>query len=603
MTVEPERTVRNSVVMEKSQCSGRGELGRAVEGENSSRTNETLNRGQVERTAETPSLRSLSPPAGLKVRKRDNEQVEPAAMEPLRCSLRPPVLVDLVTNGSLKVSKVVAEDVSVSEKVAEVPFVLVEGKTGKSSGNSTTGKSSYKDVAHIAVVENRFFVTININGTNYSAMVDLGAQVTVVSPGTANRFKSRLKTPTTVVKGVSGEEPGALGDLKLHLEIGGNCGALTACAVARCAHDLILSVDFWNEWMEEFSIERREWRPKGSKSWIPFASNEKGSAHIFAECAGLTKYRETQREQVLHSIALKPGTAPAVTDLIKHIIDVSNARPIKTSMRRMSLPILSFAQEETMQIWRAEIIRPSDYQWSSAPVIVKKAVGTYRFCLDLCPVNKVTKIDACPIPNLDSILDRLRSAVFLSKIDLRSAFWQIPLKESSKQYTVFAVLGSGLWEFERIPFGRVNASATFMQLMDALFGPEYSPNVFWYMDDSLVVSTSFEDHMAWLGRVLRRLVEVGLEINLGKSDFFCTEVTHLGYRLDCEGLRPDPERIQPILDYSVPRNIEQLRRFLGMVGWYARFIENESDAKVPLMKLIKKNQLWMWGEQQETFER
>ncbi|KAG7196311.1 hypothetical protein KM043_000003, partial [Ampulex compressa] len=144
---------------------------------------------------------------------------------------------------------------------------------------------------------------------------------------------------------------------------------------------------------------------------------------------------------LVRRIVPEPGESPAVTKVIEHVIEVGDARPIKTPMRRMSPQILAFVQEETMRLWKAGIIRPSNSQWCNAPVVVRKQDGGYRLCLDFRPVNKVTKTDAYPMPSMDSILDRLRGAVYLSKIDLRAAFWQIPLSETSKQYTAYAVPG------------------------------------------------------------------------------------------------------------------------------------------------------------------
>ena len=118
-----------------------------------------------------------------------------------------------------------------------------------------------------------------------------------------------------------------------------------------------------------------------------------------------------------------------------------------------------------------------------------------------------------------------------------------------------------------------------------------------------VVTEGFEEHLKCVEVVVIRLVRAGLTVNRKKCEFFCYQVAYFGYLLDRDGLHPNPERVEPIVQYPVPRNVKTLRRFLGMVGWYARFIENESEVKIPLVRLLQKRLTWSWGEeQQQAFE-
>ena len=120
-------------------------------------------------------------------------------------------------------------------------------------------------------------------------------------------------------------------------------------------------------------------------------------------------------------------------------------------------------------------------------------------CFDYHDVNKAMKKDVYLIPNMDAILDRLRNARYISKVDLRQAYYQVPLERSSRKYTAFALPGSGLWPFTRMPFGLANAPATFQRLIDALFGSECEPYVFCYFDDIIVVTETLDEHLEWLG--------------------------------------------------------------------------------------------------------
>ena len=156
------------------------------------------------------------------------------------------------------------------------------------------------------------------------------------------------------------------------------------------------------------------------------------------------------------------------------------------------------------------MIEPSTSQWCSAPVIVTKSNGNHRFCIDFRELNKVTRPDAYPMPSVDSILDRLRDARYISKIDLRQAYFQVLLEEESQKFTAFAVQGSRLWQFKRLAFGLNNGSVTFSRIIDSLFGPECQPHVFGYLDDVIVITKTFEEHLQWLEFVLKKVVDVGL---------------------------------------------------------------------------------------------
>ena len=167
--------------------------------------------------------------------------------------------------------------------------------------------------------------------------------------------------------------------------------------------------------------------------------------------------------------------------------------------------------------------------------MVKKADGGYRLCIDFRKLNDVAKKDAYPMRNMSDILDKLRSARYISKIDLSQAFHQIPLSEDSKQYTAFTVPGKGLFQYKRMPFELSGSPAFFQRLLDRLITPEFKPYAFAYLDGIILVGESFEDHMDWLEKVLEVIVKSGLTINREKSEFCANQVRYLGYLVDQQG--------------------------------------------------------------------
>ncbi|XP_039310315.1 uncharacterized protein K02A2.6-like [Solenopsis invicta] len=289
----------------------------------------------------------------------------------------------------------------------------------------------------------------------------------------------------------------------------------------------------------------------------------------------LTSDQERRLEEFLENHVPKQVANPGVTKLTEHRIDVGQHRPVKQRCYLVSPKVQDAIREEINKMLEAGIIEPSFSEWSNPIVMVKKTTSKYRFCLDFWKINSISKKDAYPLPNMNGILDKLRPAHYISTIDLSQAYFQIPLAKESREITAFSVPGKGLYHFTRMPYGLTGAPATFQRLLDKLIGPEMEPHAFAYLDDIVVVTSTFEEHLEWLQRVLDKIAAAGLTINPGK------------FR---EGLTIDPDKVQPILEYPAPRNLKQLRRFLGMSSWYHRFIPQFATLSEPLTRLLRKNQ-------------
>ena len=236
-------------------------------------------------------------------------------------------------------------------------------------------------------------------------------------------------------------------------------------------------------------------------------------------------------------------------------------------------------------------------------MLVKKSNGKARLCLDSRALNLVTIKDAYPMPKIDGIIGRLDTTRYISSIDLKDAFWQIPLDESSKEKTAFAIPGRPLYQFTRMPFGLCNAAQAMCRLMDRVIPNEMRESVFVFIDDLLVVSPDFESHMRQLEKVAYFLRKANLTINMEKSKFVMKQTKYLGYVIGDGCVKTDPEKVKAIVEYSAPKTVKQVRRFLGMCGWYRRFIANYADVSEPITNLLKKSASFVWTkEAEEAFE-
>ena len=199
------------------------------------------------------------------------------------------------------------------------------------------------------------------------------------------------------------------------------------------------------------------------------------------------------------------------------------------------------------------------------------------------------KADAYRLPYMDTILCKLQKAKFVSTLDLSQAYHQIPMEKKA-----------GLFQFTRMPYGLSYVGASFQRLIKKVIGPEMEPYAFSNLDDVIIATETLEEHVKWLKHILGRIKEAGLTINLGKSVFGKTEVKYPGVLMIQDGSGTDPEKIRPNMEYAAPRNLRQLRRFLGMASWYRKFLQDFATLTDPLTGLTTKGRKYEWGKAQET---
>lgn len=291
------------------------------------------------------------------------------------------------------------------------------------------------------------------------------------------------------------------------------------------------------------------------------------------------------------------------TSFIKHKIDVGDANPVKQRFYPVSPAVERLMFKEIDRMLALGVIEASSSPWSSPMRLVVKP-NKVRLCLDARRVNQLTKKDAYPLPNIEGIFSRLPKANLISKLDLKDAYWQIGLADEAKALTAFTIPGRPLYQFVVMPFGLCNAPSTMCRLMDELIPPDLRHCVFGYLDDLIIVSEDFSSHLSILVRIAHQFKQANLTLNTSKSKFCVTEVNYLGYIIGNGGIKTDPEKIDSILNWPVPKTIKQVRGFLGLAGWYRRFISNFSTVVYPVTEVLSTKRKFNWTtEAQDSFNQ
>lgn len=343
--------------------------------------------------------------------------------------------------------------------------------------------------------------------------------------------------------------------------------------VPTISKQLILGMDFW----ESFNI-----RPVICENEEMLAITEGGTVD-------LTEEQKTKLAEVVSTFKYPEENEPlGRTNVLEHRIDTGDAKPIK----QRHYPVSPYVQEEMdlelERMLKLGVIEKSFGSWSSPIVGVRKSSGKLRLCLDCRKVNEVSKTDAFPLPYISRILGRLRGTKYLSSIDLSDAFWQIPLAKEDREKTAFTVPGRGLYQFTVMPFGLHGAPMTMSRLMDSVLGYDLEPLVFVYLDDIIIATDTFEDHIRCMEEVSSRLKKANLSISLKKSKFCMEKLEYLGYVINQYGISVNLDKVSAILHYPPPKNVRGVRRLIGMVGWYRRFIPDFATILGPITELTKK---------------
>lgn len=312
----------------------------------------------------------------------------------------------------------------------------------------------------------------------------------------------------------------------------------------------------------------------------------------------LSKEERRQLEEVLlqHRDIFKEHGPP--TELAEHRIDTKDHAPISSPPYRLTPNRHALLTAEVNRLLDEGIIEACESAWSAPVVLVPKRTGGIRMCVDYRQLNAITVPDVYPLPRIDDLLHSTGRTLLMSTMDLRAGYHQIRVRKEDQDKTAF-ITPFGTYRFTRLPFGLRNAPSTFQRLIDRFKIGIKSGHLLAYLDDLILLSPTFTDHICTLREIFQRLGQFSLRLNREKCHFGNTRVKYLGHIITPEGMQTDPDKVTAITQREPPRNLKQLQSFLQTCSWYRRFIPRFAEITHPLTRLTRKDAAWEWGPNQK----
>jgi hypothetical protein len=357
------------------------------------------------------------------------------------------------------------------------------------------------------------------------------------------------------------------------------------------------------DWLSSHSPQLVEWNQK----WLAFPLN---GTWICLQGAATEEFACTVLEiQLMHSsLDTAPANSPAVQALldpyaslfakptglpphrvVSHSIPlIEGARPVQIQPYRFAPELKNEVEKQIAEMLHSGVIRPSNNSFASPLIMVKKKDQTWRPCVDYRHLNALTVKSKYPLPVIDELLDELHGASCFSKLNLRASYHQIWLTEGDEYKTTFHT-HHGHYEFTVMAFGLTGAPATFQAEMNRTLAPLLCKCALVFFDDILVYSSSYEEHLQHLQSVLQLLATNDWKIKLSKCEFAQPSVHYLGHVILAEGVATDESKISAVKEWPIPVDVKQLRNFLGLAGYYRKFIKNYASISQPLTVLLRKN--------------
>ena len=288
---------------------------------------------------------------------------------------------------------------------------------------------------------------------------------------------------------------------------------------------------------------------------------------------------------------------------VEHEINLTTDKPIKLSPYKRSPQEKQIIRDQIKEMLENGVIEESQSPYSAPVVLVKKKNGKIRFCVDYRQLNQITIKDNHPLPLISDAINVMNDCKYFSVVDLLSGYWNILIRKEDRPKTAF-ITHDGLYQWIVMPFGLKNAPSCFQRFMQKVVENLLYRSVVVYLDDFLIFSKSFEEHLKHLKEFFCQIRKYNLRLGIEKCRFLCKEVKYLGYHLSEEGIKPDEEKIKAVQEFPTPKNVKNIQSFLGLTNYYRCFVERYAFHADPLTKLLRKDVKFEWTKEcQDAFEK
>lgn len=460
------------------------------------------------------------------------------------------------------------------------------------------------------------FVRATVGSEPICALIDSGSSVSLLDYEwyAANKRLAKLPKLQPVVeecRSVSGDQLRLMGCLRCNIRIGRFSWPVELIVGKGLSVQLLLGVDFLIKSGCILDYGRRvlqfEFCPKEQIRFCDHQSERKVGNVQTPRSGFVTNHLSASQAAELLALLDQFGEVLTdklgVTNRVEYEIKLTDEEPVRQAPYRLSPPKMKELRKVVDDLLRQGVVRPSLSPYASPVFLVPKPNSAgFRPVVDFRLLNQKVVLESVPLPDLHNCFGWFSGARIFTVLDLNQAYYQIPLAEKPKPYTAFCT-DYNLFEFNRVPFGLATGAAVLSRLLDAVLGDFKFKFVYNYLDDVVIYSSSFSEHLGHLKQVLERLRDAGLTVKPSKVVLAQKEISFLGHLVSAGGVKVDQSRTQAIYKFPVPRNKKQIARYVGMVNFFRKFIPNFAQLALPLNQIRKKGLVFKWGEsQQAAFE-
>ena len=450
------------------------------------------------------------------------------------------------------------------------------------------------------------FIKTLVNGNEVYGLLDSGSNCHIISFDLCKRFRLKINFKRGSIGQVKDVLP-SIGEVTFPLTINDITKYVTAEVVDNPHHDFLIGNIIGEQFWLDVNLTQRTVSLNVTRTLDPkHCFNSNVPSILKREQIGINSSTEQdQLNELLNKfdfIFAKDDSDVGRIKNVKHQINLTNETPIYRRPYRLPQADNDEMDRQVEELLRKKIIRPSNSPWNFPAKLAPKKDGSKRLCINYIPLNQRTIDDRFPMPRIDDVIDRLRNMRFKSVLDLAWGYWQISMDPKDIPKTAFST-HRGHYEWFVMPFGLKNAPIDFQRAIQNALGDLIYNGCINYIDDIIVYTETFEEHLKLLQKVFESLEKAGLKVRREKCNFLQKEVEYLGFVIGYNTVKPSRRNLNAIELFPKPENITDINSFLGMAGHYRRFIDNFTKIARPLSDLRRKDKTFEWGqEQQESFD-